>query len=386
MQCASKNIKFSAVENWLNSVAYEHSDSERTNKSYRRAMSYFCDFISKKAGEILKEYEASTDREFKRKYASYLRTWIGALSKEGYSKSTIRVFVNVVRSFCKYNDLPLGHVPSCHSSVTFHNRDIEKEEILNILSVSSPRDRAIFCMMAQSGLRPTTLLLLRLKHIQPDFDNGKIPLKIDIPQEIAKGKYRGYFTFCGQETVKHLRDYLKTRPNLTEESLLFTKYGTEKTLEYSNASHRFRDILLKLKAKGILDFKQKKLGKPSEIRLYNLRKFFRKYAHQAGFEIVQFWMGHIVKAGQEEHYRPQDVEFHRTLYRDKAMPFLRLEQATPSETDRIIQHQATEISELRKQVEKLQVDMKMFVLTKSFGETAYSVEKGSAGPEEEEKE
>lgn len=47
-------------------------------------------------------------------------------------------------------------------------------------------------------------------------------------------------------------------------------------------------------------------------------------------------MGHIVNAGQDEHYRPTDVEFHRKLYADKAMPFLRLESPTPLDTNKII--------------------------------------------------
>ena len=58
---------------------------------------------------------------------------------------------------------------------------------------------------------------------------------------------------------------------------------------------------------------------------------------------MQFWMGHIVRAGQEEHYRPTDVKFHRKLYAEKAMPFLRLETATPTETEKTI-------AELRKQL------------------------------------
>ena len=48
-------------------------------------------------------------------------------------------------------------------------------------------------------------------------------------------------------------------------------------------------------------------------------------------------MGHTVKEGVDEHYRPTDVEFHRKLYAAKAMPFLRLETATPTETEKTIE-------------------------------------------------
>lgn len=84
-----------------------------------------------------------------------------------------------------------------------------------------------------------------------------------------------------------------------------------------------------------------------------MRKYFRKYANQAGFEFVQFWMGRIVKTGQEEHYRPQDPEFHRQLYKEKAMPFLRIEKATPTEAEK-------EIVDLRKELEKRDLEISKY--------------------------
>ncbi len=98
----------------------------------------------------------------------------------------------------------------------------------------------------------------------------------------------------------------------------------------------------------------RKNGKPSELRLYSLRKFFRKHAGQAGFENVQFWMGHVVQAGQEEHYRPRDVEFHRKLYAEKAMSFLRLEQPTPTETEKVIEDLRAQLAERNGTVRELQ--------------------------------
>ena len=89
------------------------------------------------------------------------------------------------------------------------------------------------------------------------------------------------------------------------------------------------------------------------VEVSNLRKFFRKYANQAGFEFVQFWMGHIVKEGQDEHYRPKDVEFHRQLYAEKAMPYLRLETSTPSETDQTIMELKGELAKRDKEIQEL---------------------------------
>ncbi len=54
---------------------------------------------------------------------------------------------------------------------------------------------------------------------------------------------------------------------------------------------------------------------------------------------------HKVRIGQEEHYRPRDVEFHRELYAEKAMPFLRLETATPTETEKTIEELKKQLAE-----------------------------------------
>lgn len=346
--------KFDVVQSWLDNVAISHSGSQSTAYEYRRDINRFCKFIDKSPEQILAEYEGSNERDFKRKYAQYLRGLISSLMRQGYTSKSIRVIIGAVQSFFKYNDLTLGHIPSARDSVTFHNRDITKEEIQAILNISSPRDRAFFALSAQSGIRPFTICQLKLKHIEPDFSKEVIPCKIEVPQEIAKGKYRSYFTFVGDDALHHLKNYLNTRANLTPESYLFTLHGKEEPVDRRNITHRFRDAALKLKKKGLIDFGQKTKGKPSEIRLYNLRKWFRKQAHQAGFEIVQFWMGHVVREGQEENYRPTDVEFHRKLFAEKAMPYLRLEAAQPIESEKAISRLETELETKTKEIQSLQ--------------------------------
>ena len=342
--------KFDVVQSWINNVAYSHSKSKNTEYKYKHYLKAFCEYIDKTPDQILEEYENTSDRQFRRKYAQYLRALISQQIKEGYAPTSIRSMVGSIKSFFRYSDLPLGHVPMGRETIIYHNRDISKEEVVNILEISRPRDKAFFCMMAQSGLRPDTLCSLRKKHIEPEFSKGIIPCKVEVPQDIAKGEYRSYFTFMGEESVKYLKAYLATRSGIDPEDYLFASHGTDKRANPKSFSRIFARAIQKLKEKGIMEFERGPEGKPSEVRLYNLRKFFRKYANQAGFENVQFWMGHIVKEGQEEHYRPKDVEYYRQLYAEKAMPFLRLETATPSETDKIMSMQDQKIKSLEKQV------------------------------------
>jgi site-specific recombinase XerD len=348
---------YDVVQSWIDNVAYSHSKTLNTAAAYRHNFKLFCQFIGSTPEEILADYERSNERDFKRRYAQFIRSWISSMAREEFVSSTVVGRVGAVKSFFKYNDLSLGHVPIGKVSIEFHNRDIAKEEILLVMEGSRPREKAFYALMAQSGLRPETICKLQMKHLEPDLSKGTVPCKIDVPKEITKGQYRSFFTFIGEDALRYLKAWLSTRKNLTSESYLFTSYkqeGPDAPLDRSSISHRFGILALKLKGSGKLSYEQKKKGRPSELRLYNLRKYFRKYANQAGFEFVQFWMGHIVNAGKEENYRPQDVEFHRELYREKAMPFLRLETSTPTETEKTIEAQAQEIKDLREQLKAAQ--------------------------------
>ena len=332
------------VETWLSSVALSHSGAKTTNSLYRRGLSYFLNFIDAKPEDIQKDYEQMQERDFKHKYGQLIRAWNANMLSKGYTPGSVGSFAVTVRSFFKHNDLPLSFMASIRRKVTFHNRDITKEEVVHILSVSSPRDRAFFAVMAQSGLRPSTLCALRMKHLEPDYSQNMNPLKISVPEDLTKGQYHSYLTFIGEDANRFLRDYLKTRPNLNRDSYVFTKQGSEEPMIRNTISSLFRKAARMLREKGLMDYEQKQKDKPAEIRLYSLRKWFRKYAIQAGFENVDYWMGHT-GPGVDSAYRPKDEEFYRQIYAEKAMPFLRLESAAPNETEKLM-------ADMRAQYEK----------------------------------
>jgi len=350
--------EYSRVEAWIDIVCASHSDSIRTRQGYLLVFKRFCDFIGKLPNQICQEYEVTTDdRKFRRQYAEYIRAFIASEKRRGIAPSTISSRVGVIKSFFKYSDLPLGFVPTVKPMILYRNRDITHEEIKLILGASRPRERAFYAIMAQSGLRPDTICNLKYKHIKEDLENDRIPCRIEIPQEIAKGKYHSYFTFIGEEAVKYLRSYLVVRPEIKDEEFLFLKEGTKNKVNPKSFSKFFAQTVKKLNEKGLMKLSQKKSTKPHDIRLYNLRKWFRKYANQASSEYVQFWMGHTVKAGQDEHYRPTNVEYYREIYAEKAMPFLRLETATPTETEKTITTLKQENKELKDQIENLETTM-----------------------------
>lgn len=347
------------VETWLANVAYSHSQSNNTEISYRQGLRKFLVFINKTPKQILKDYESTTDREFKRRYAKLVRAFISVQMKR-YAVGSVGTFVSSINSFFKYNDLPLGHIPVSKGRVTYHNRDIEKHEIANILEINhTKRDRAFFCMMAQTGLRPYTLCKLKLKHVEPELSKKTIPCKIDVPKEIAKGEYHGYFTFMGEDSVKCLKHYLRERGrgSVEPDDYLFTKHGSNDPLTPNAMSVCFKALLNKLKKRGEISFERKD-RKPAELRLYSLRKWFRKQAGHAGFDYVNFWMGHTL--GVDDHYFSRDVELHRKTYREKAMPHLRLGKTTRIETEKEVRTLAAEVKKLKSELKTTKRAMKQF--------------------------
>jgi len=340
--------KTDLLQTWLDSVAVSHSGSKNTEVLYRYHFETFLKFINATTENIQKDYNELPERDFRQKYAQALRSWTGQLMREGYAPGSIASFSIAVKSFFKHNDFPLSYVSTVRKRVRFHNRDIDKEEILQVLGISAPREKAFFAVMAQSGLRPTTLCLLKIKNLEPDLSQNKIPAMVKVPEEDAKGQYHEYLTFIGEDAVRLLKDYLNTRRNLKPESYVFVNQGAENPMVYNTLSSMFRKAVRLLRDKGVMNYEQKTADRPAEIRLYSLRKWFRKMAIQAGFENVEFWMGHT-GPGVDASYRPQDPEFYRKIYAEKAMPFLRLETATPTETEKTIEELRQQLAQTREE-------------------------------------
>ncbi len=96
------------------------------------------------------------------------------------------------------------------------------------------------------------------------------------------------------------------------------------------------------------------------ILVSGISKFYRKFAGQVGFDFVNFWMGHLSTLGVDLRYSTQDPEFHRKQYAEKAMPFLRLEAATPTETEKTIEKLKEQISNKDQKLQELEQKITKF--------------------------
>jgi hypothetical protein len=199
---------------------------------------------------------------------------------------------------------------------------------LNKVTVLCPiREQAFFTIMRQSGLTPQVIKQLKVKNLEP---NMPIPCKIDTPQE-------KHPTFIGAEAIKYLKQYLATREKLTPESLLFTlNNNPNKEINTKNVSRTFKLKAQELERTKKITYAVQK-GKPSELRLFSLIKFYRKNAKNYLTEL--------------KNNPNKDEDFYRILYEEKALPLLEIETPTTTELKNRIEELEENTESIKNQYE-----------------------------------
>jgi len=337
------------ITKWLLKV----SGTDTTRKTYEVRIKAFGEYLKEHCGidiETLKESyrEARYTSEIERQkfldklqdaiedYACFIKTQKRTPIHEA---NLLAIAVSYIKKGCGIKDI---EVTFPRMFTIFHNRDITKEEIIKILEHATIRDRAFFLMMAESGLRPSTLLNLRYKHIKQDYEKSTVPMKIELPSELLKDRISDRWTFIGEDGFRVLKEYLSTRKSIDENELLFiaerpSKLKGELVAETS-FSNKFSRIVQKL---GI--DKPLGQGKPKSIRLYVLRKFFFNNM-KCDSAYRNFWFCH---SSVDDHYISQDQQRHREEYL-KGYKFLRIYQ--PGDVDVRLEALTNELKATREQL------------------------------------
>jgi len=344
----------SNVEIWLTKTCKLSS-----KQTYSREIKAFSKFImqsfSLDINNLKEQFRAAkyTNEMEKEKFLDRVHDIVEAyachVKQFNYSNMHEALILSVIRSYlvkgCGMKDVDIA-LPK-HVFVTFHNRDLKREDIKQILDQALPRDKSFFLMMVESGMRPDTQVKLSYGNIKEDYEKGIIPMKIELPSLILKDNPQPRFTFIGEDGVHALRAYLGNQ-KLEDKEPIFkpirpgkTKgnFGTE---AFSNA---FGRIVLKL---GLVQRgKSKREAKPRQLRLYGLRKYFNNNM-KVDRSYIEFWMGHT---DSKSHYISNDPEAHRKIYAE-GYQFLRIYEPI-TETAIIIQNQQREIETLKEQVKEV---------------------------------
>jgi hypothetical protein len=228
------------------------------------------------------------------------------------------------------------------------SREITKQEIKLILKHEKckPREKAIFSLIAQSGIRPEGIKKLRIDDVECLLEQISLPA---YQVNVQSNSRINVPTFVGEETIKFIRDYFKsdrTETNLKSRDYLFTSHNDKiSQINTKNLSGAFNEILRELIKEGKIILNKGEKGEPNELRLYTLVNFYRIKA--------KFYLKEMKKARAEK-----DIEFCRKLYSEKALPDLQIDVPTEIQQLRIQQYnQASQIRELNIQLGKIETRM-----------------------------
>jgi len=286
------------------------------------------------------KYSGVAEREkFLDELKDVLKVYFGFL-KVKTSPLAVNTTMARIVSYLHAFEIPVKTPRLKHAYVFYHNRDISKDEIKTILDHSDARNKAMWLILYEAGMRPETLANLKWRHIKDEFLRHKIPMQIKLTSDILKCRVTERWTFIGQDGFEALKRYLETRLPLKEEDYIFVSENPKgEKLRSGALSQAFNRTV------QLLDLAPYRNGKPKEIRLYCLRKAFRKMDVEEAYK--EFWMGHTSTA---THYVSSDPEYHRQLY-TKGYDSLRLYKQVDTE---VIAKLTKENMELKQRVDRLE--------------------------------
>jgi integrase len=386
------------IENWLSL-----QENPRTRASYQRGMEKFTKFCKRHQFNgletIVQDYRAARDSDDRRKLSQYTDAWADVLQaytiwlKHHHAPATVKNYLAILQSFFKTAKVPIEVDIPKRAYVTYPKQNLKRKTLQLIISRSTVRNRAIWLMLAESGLRPYTVTQIRWWWIKEDYLAGRVPMMIRIPQKFVKDNVGDRWSFIGSDGYDALREYLEPRVSfIQDDDYVFVreppKQKKKRARGYVPGSiWEHREDPLKLP--GIpftsgnlsatfsntvraLGLDSGVFGKPGKMRLYCLKDWFRNHC-KADYGYLMFWM--CRSSPVDSHYN-RDEEEHRKAYRE-AYPGLRVmeEPTATAETHREIQELKNKFDKLDEIVKTLKIlgDPELREMAEGQGTTPLSV-------------
>jgi len=340
--------KYETVKIWVS----KKCGSSETARNYIPNMIRFCKHYKTDPDEIVKKWKEVRYADWKER-EKFLDEWsekvedyyvsldLAPMSKLGK--------LGTIKSFFRSFKIPIDVQTNRHTYVKYHNRDIQRDELRRILDHSELRERVFFLMMAESGLRPSTLVQLKYRDIREDFESKTVPMKINVRPEIVKDRIAHRFSFIGEDGFNLLKEYLSTR-DIKDDDYIFAKRRSKADnpcVLPESFSVLFAKVLRKLKFRDI----ETEYHKPKRLRLYCLRKYFRKNMRCPDTNFRRFWMCHTF--GADEYYISRNVEEHRKQY-SKGYKHLRIYEHNEQPTSETMWLLAKELDETKEKLSKFE--------------------------------
>jgi len=183
----------------------ESKKSKGTRLQYKCSLNQFFEKINKNPEDYFKE-----DQTYKQDVLKYFQYLQNIKSNSIYSKLTaVKMFFNYYK---KWHDIPIPEIPfedilkNVSTKRVSIKRTLTKQQLKEILTHATAKEKALFLTALTTGLRISELLSIRLK----DVDLSKSPMPIEIRATDTKtGNPRIVFTT--EEAKQAIKEWLKIR-------------------------------------------------------------------------------------------------------------------------------------------------------------------------------
>jgi integrase len=333
------------VRSWLDGL----DAAQTTRRTYIKSLFKYCKFTGLLPTALVEEAESEIEAGTLMRKQKLKQNLIGfrtSVKEAGAAPKTIYGNLSAVKSFYKFNDIPL---PQMNNRKQFRPKGLrkndlrlEKEQIREILKHADVRNRAIIFVMVSSGLSQIDLLDLRVKNFTDGYDEATGVTTLDVRR--TKTGY-DFITFLSPEAGHAVQDWIDLRnrnPDTPDGKKDYEKNRIRSGDDYLFTSKNINDSYLetlddkerKLHAYGLMDsFRQiaQKAGMETEkgawslVRAHNFRKFFNTTLLNNGADIftTDYLMGHTIAETHAAYFKADPVKFKEKYM--KFIPFLSIE-------------------------------------------------------------
>ena len=201
----------SEVMDWVNKDRFlsdwiAELRAERTKYGYAVVMKTYCGFRNKTPLELLTEAEEDSKKTFKEKTVKHeLLQFRTHLKEAGVSEVTIKTYIAAIQSFFKAHSVLLPELKNGRVVSTNQKDEYDREKVKQLIDVCTPREKAVFLTMFQTGLASNEASNLKVRDLKAVKENITI-------LKLQRQKSGEFFTcFIGRDGRKAIDDYLRLR-------------------------------------------------------------------------------------------------------------------------------------------------------------------------------
>jgi len=307
------------VAEWLRSL------NGQTPKLYARALITFETKTQTDIEKLLKQVDDGTLK------GREIRTLIDRATIELSNSNQVGIDSAVRGLFNDYTEqeLPATRI---HRKANNHWDEYTKEEVHEIIGYLDDRhQKACTIVAAESGLRPSTVLQLRMKHIEKDLNHREGSIALRLEDSFHYGRKKSGFPFIGKRAREEIKRLIEIgKINTNPEALLFpfTLGGIERIVKTAKENAR--------------------IGKNAKP-MYGFRKYYLNALNKANIpsRITDMLFGRF-KDIDASNYTTQKVEELREYY-DRAYAHLDYMDSNPEQSIQL-GSQVTQLQDANKQL------------------------------------